>query len=235
MASELSSRSMTKFNGTNFLIWKFQLRCLLTSHGILDVVTGVRTLSAAGNEAQRAEWIKDDATAAFFISSSMENEYVQPLLICDSAKEMWESLLAIYEQRSESSKLILIQKFHSYSMAPTDIAIQHIAKVQNMARQLLDLGETISDNTIIAKILASLSPKFNNFQAAWNSVAPDGQTLNYLQERLLQEEARISPANDRQAFVSTSRKKEKSRKHPPNKTSKRKKNSHGQGQRQGKP
>ena len=191
MATEISSRGMTKFNGSNFLVWKFQMKSLLLSKGILDIVTGARTLLLTDNEEDRQRWIQDDATASFLISSAMEPEQVQPLLICDTSKQMWDSLKAIYEQSSESSRLLRTQKFHSYRMVPTDTVIQHISKVQNMAKQLLEIGENVSNTTIIAKILGSLGPKFNSFRSAWDSVQPKRQTLNYLQERLLEEEARF--------------------------------------------
>jgi hypothetical protein len=61
--------------------------------------------------------------------------------------------------------------------------------------RFLDLGEPVSDLTIMGKILASLSPKYAAFQTAWDSVSPDQQMLNNLQERLIREEARL-PAED---------------------------------------
>lgn len=39
--------------------------------------------------------------------------------------------------------------------------VQHIAKVQNMVAQLIDVGEAVTEVTIMAKILASLSSIYN--------------------------------------------------------------------------
>ena len=82
--------------------------------------------------------------------------------------------------------------------------MQHIAKVQNMAAQLIDLGESVSNSTIMAKILGSLTTKYAIFQTAWDNVPVDSQNLENLQERLLREEARLS-ANDEApgAFLAT--------------------------------
>jgi len=46
-------------------------------------------------------------------------------------------------------------------MASGDKVALLVTKVENMARQLRDVGETFSDVTIIAKILGSLSEKYN--------------------------------------------------------------------------
>ena len=72
---------------------------------------------------------------------------------------MWDALCAVYAQKSASNKLYLTQKFHEYRMAFGDSMVQHVVKVKNMAQQLRDLGSAVNDTTVIAKILASLSPK----------------------------------------------------------------------------
>ena len=47
-----------------------------------------------------------------------------------------------------------------------DSITQHFAKVQNMAAQLTDISENVSDVTVMAKILAGLSYKYGSFQTA---------------------------------------------------------------------
>lgn len=51
---------------------------------------------------------------------------------------------------------MLTQKFHEYKMATGDTVVQHIAKVQNMGAQLIDLGETVTEVTIMAKNTSKL-------------------------------------------------------------------------------
>lgn len=127
----------------------------------------------------------------FVISSAMEYTcQLEYLLTCSTAKEMWNKLGTIHAQKSASNRLLLTQRFHEYRMSATDSVIQHMAKVQNMARQLTDLGENVSQVSIMAKILASLMTKFLPFQTAWDSVEPNRQTIEHLQERLLREESR---------------------------------------------
>lgn len=122
----------------------------------------------------------------------MEYDRLEPLLVCVTAKDMWDKLCRIHKQKSASNKLVLMQKFHEYKMAAGDSVVQHMAKIQNMAAQLLDLGEAVSNVTVMAKILGSLSPKYSAFQMAWDSVDPDRQNLENLQERLIREESRLT-------------------------------------------
>ncbi|KMQ88540.1 copia [Lasius niger] len=81
-------------------------------------------------------------------------------------------------------------------MSTSDSVVTHITKVQNLASQIADVGKKLSEVTIMAKILGSLTSKYNAFQTAWDSVEPERQTMANLQERLLKEEAKLSAESD---------------------------------------
>jgi hypothetical protein len=143
---------------------------LFGAHGIRDTVDRSR-VKPEGVGQHIARWINDNAKAMFLTSTTIESEQLEPLLVCVTVKEMWEKLTSVHEQKSASNKLLLTTKLYEYRMSPGDTIIQHVAKVQNMAAQLLDVGKPVSDLTIMAKILASLSPKYAAFQTTWDSVS----------------------------------------------------------------
>lgn len=87
----------------------------------------------------------------------MEHAQLESLLTCRTAKDMWDKLSQIHEQTSASNKLLLMQKFIEYRMEVSDSMIQHVTKIQNLVRQLADVGEDLTEVTIIAKILESLT------------------------------------------------------------------------------
>lgn len=108
---------------------------------------------------------------------------------------MWAKLSAIYEQTSATSKLLLT-RFHEYRMKPDDSVSQHIAKVENIARQLKNIGEEVSDITIMTKILGSLLAKYNAFVIAWDSVKVANQTIFNLIQRLIKEEKQLTATDE---------------------------------------
>lgn len=55
-------------------------------------------------------------------------------------------------------------------MSSNDSIAQHIAKIENLAQQIRDTGEGISDIAIMIKILGSLPLKFRSFRQAWLSL-----------------------------------------------------------------
>lgn len=67
MTEEISARNITKFNGSNFQSWKFQVNALLLAHGIRDVVDGTRKMpDGAGEETAKKTWQKDNARGICF-------------------------------------------------------------------------------------------------------------------------------------------------------------------------
>lgn len=210
MSGDFSTKNVTKFDGKNFQGWKFQMEAVLTAHDIHDVVTGDRAKPNDQNSAEAKTWVKDDAKARFLMSSSMEYDELQNVLTCTTSKAMWDKLSAIHEQKTETNKLFLSQRFHEYRMNPTDTVVQHVSKIQNLARQLLDLGENIPDIQIMAKILASLPAKYRNIRTAWNSVEPTRRTIENLQARLIKEESYLNEESlEVNALAATSRRTEK--------------------------
>lgn len=203
MAEAISTKSVVKFDGNDYQGWKFQMRSLFVAHRIWEIVNGTKQRpEAAGPE--RETWTVENARAMFLLSSTLDPAQMRPLLICETACDMWQRLAALHEQKSSSNKLLLSTRLYEYKMSANDSITNHIAKVNNMAAQLNDVGENVAETTIMAKILGSLTPKYAYFQTAWDNVPPEMQTRQNLEERLLREEARMS-ANDsvESAFVAT--------------------------------
>jgi transposase InsO family protein len=192
MAGKISTANVTKLDGNNFQLWKFQMGTIFVAAGVDDIVNGIRIKPKETEEEALKAWKKDDAKIMFLISTAMEIQQVECVLSCKSGREMWTKLSAIHEQKSESNKMILMQRFHEYRMNTSDSVVQHIAKIQNMADQLADVGENVSNVAVMAKILSSLPPKYNALKTAWDSVEPARQTVDALQERLIKEEVRLN-------------------------------------------
>lgn len=197
MSGEITVRQVANLNGANFLTWKFQMRAVFRASRVRDIVDGTRTAPAAGAAADLVEqWDTDNARAMVLISQTVEPDQLESLITCETAKEMWDTLCQVHEQKSSGNKLFLMQKFYDYKMASSDSVVQHVAKVKNMAAQLRDVGEAMSNHTVMAKILATLAPKFSAFQTVWDNVEEGRQTIENLTERLIREEARFANSGE---------------------------------------
>ena len=190
MGEEFSIKGINKFDGTNFMIWKFQVTQVLVALGIKEYVIGDEKRPTDSTEAKA--WDKNNARAMVVLSSAMTNDQLEFLITCETAKSMWEKLCLIHEERSETNKLSLLQKFHRCDMQQNESVIVYISRIQNLVRQLKDISESVTDAAMMAKVLGGLPEKYGPFSTAWDSVEPARQTLSYLQERLLKEEKRLA-------------------------------------------
>ncbi|CAG9135946.1 unnamed protein product [Plutella xylostella] len=201
-----SSRVMSveKFDGTNFRQWKFQVKCALKANGI-----DISIPKPATNE---SDWLKKDGMAMYILTSSMDLKQITLIENCETAQEIMMKLESIYEQKSELNKMLIHERFYQYKMSVSDSVAEHISKVENLAQQLKDSGESVSDLAIITKILGTLPTKYRSLRQAWMSLDPKQQTLINLTARLLDEEASITCEEEQETALLVANTKQKNQK-----------------------
>ncbi|GBP61070.1 Retrovirus-related Pol polyprotein from transposon TNT 1-94 [Eumeta japonica] len=152
-------------------------------------------------EINSTEWLKNDGMAMFIITSSMDFKQITLIENCETAKEIMEKLESIYEQKSELCKMLIHEKFYQYKMSENDSVAQHISKVENLAKQLKESGESVSEMAIITKIIGTLPLKYRSIRQAWMSLDPTQQTLNNLTARLLDEESSLASVEEQETAL----------------------------------
>lgn len=106
-------------------------------------------------------------------------------------KLQWKKLETIYEQKSQASIQLLLEKYYGFTKDPVDNMAVHVSRLRNLVRQLKDLGEVISDTMVIAKVLTTLPSELGHFHSAWESTAAVDKTIENLTSRLSVEESRL--------------------------------------------
>lgn len=146
---------------------------------------GTKKRPTSGNT---EEWDKLDKKARFYIGLSLEAAQVRQIMNLRTAAEIWSRLKSLYELKNATSKHLLLQKFFEYKMDKDTSVAQHVARIEEMARQLEDLGHKQEEVTLITKVLHSLPPSFRNLISAWDSLPEQEQTMKNLPPRLMKEE-----------------------------------------------
>lgn len=192
--------TMEKLKGVeNWVMWKFQTKVFLNADELFDLTANNKKpdrsayqgeTSQTTYEKELAVWRKNDSKAQKIIVRTLAPQPMMHVINCESAYDMWGKLQAVYEQKSAVSIHFLQEKFYSFVKDPKDGVALHISKLENLAQQLKDLGETISTSMLITRILTTLPTSFSHFTSAWESTSTDDQTLENLTSRLLIEEAR---------------------------------------------
>lgn len=184
--------------------WKFHVRVTLNASGLYEVVNGdnpkpLLIKEDAETDAQAQvrhnkdllEWKRLDGKAQRIIVNALGPQAMQLIMRFNTSSEMWNKLISVYEQKSETHVYMLQQRFFSAVMDPSDNIVGHISKLEDIAQQLKDQNEEISNTMIISKVLMTLPPCYSHFHSAWESTASENRTIDNLTARLMIEESRL--------------------------------------------
>ncbi|CAB3248370.1 unnamed protein product [Arctia plantaginis] len=97
-----------------------------------------------------------DAKAQGVIVGRLGNTAMLHVQNCETAKEIWDKLNVIYEQKSDVSLHILQQRFFEERYNSSEDVSIFIAKVEAIATQIKQAKGEIAENMIVTKIISSL-------------------------------------------------------------------------------
>ena len=80
------------------------------------------------------------------IVGSLDAEQAQLILVCLSAKEIWDKLLSVHEKKCEVSIMNLYEEYLALRMCENENVAGYVSKVTMLAAELEDQGEKLSDN-----------------------------------------------------------------------------------------
>lgn len=172
--------------------WKFQIRVMLSASDMYDIVNGEKKMPKVEEALKLQEWEKLDRRAQKMIVMSVGPQALVHIMNCATSHAMWNKLESVYEQKAETNIHLIQQRFYSFSKDPSDDIATHISKLESIAHQLKECGESISAIMLITKILMTSPPEYNHFFTAWESTASSDKTIENLTSRLIMEESRLS-------------------------------------------
>lgn len=94
------------------------------------------------------------------------------------------------QHKSETSVHFLQQKFFAFEKEPNESIAVFVSRLQELAQQLKDLQEPVSDKMLMKKIL--MSPSLKHFHSAWPATEENKKTVNELVSRLMVEKTRAT-------------------------------------------
>uniref|UniRef100_A0A5S6QGJ6 DUF4219 domain-containing protein n=1 Tax=Trichuris muris TaxID=70415 RepID=A0A5S6QGJ6_TRIMR len=184
----------------NWCRWKRQMELLLRHHGVVDVVTGKKVapkiLSAEANveDVQKHEeeakcYEKEDTLAQLILVSSLNDANVELTSTSLSAADLWQKLLAVYEQSSGQCLDRLMEKVLSCAMKPMEDVVQYVARLQKVISELSDevgilTNVGLPDLLLMSRILSTLPQEYFEFKSVWESVSVADRSVNLLIEPL---------------------------------------------------
>lgn len=179
--------TIKKLTGDNYPIWKFQMSIMLRARKLLEIVdeSAPRVRSKNGDE-----WLDKDVACQSYLISAIDSQLIRKLMSYRISNRMWRRLCIVHKPNATENVQLLQQQFFDMCMKLEAKMMDHINNVEQLANQLNDLGEPVSERRVIGKILNTLPPSFRHLQTAWINVPHHDQSIETLILCLLMEESR---------------------------------------------
>lgn len=178
---------------SNWTSWKFDVLLQFTpsnrGKSIIDgdLVAPV-ALAAGASQEDRKKFEEDkkvyenaDSLVRQVIGCTVKPDVKQHILACTTGKDMWDTLLSVYEQKNERRLDLLYGKLFNYVKDPLDNVAVHVSKLQNI---WTDLGVALKDENVVLpqsmllnRVLNTLPADFLEFKNAWESTVAADRTL----------------------------------------------------------
>lgn len=121
------------------------------------------------DEAKQKENQKRDSKALFVIQQAVDESIFSRIAASTTAQQAWSILKTEFQG---SSKVIIVKlqslrrEFETCNMKGNESVQEYLARISAIVSQMRSYGEKITDETVVAKALRSLSPKFDHVVAA---------------------------------------------------------------------
>src|ERR1700738_1723924 len=147
------SHTVEKYDGSNFALWKMHMRFIFQSRDTYSIVDGTITKSSLPTPAEQLQWEKKDKQAIVAILGALDSFHKQEVINCSTSHEMWTQLQAYHDQHSEECIIALQAKYYNLRLNEGESIAIFISTLQQLAKQLTDLGQTITEQQLISKII----------------------------------------------------------------------------------
>jgi gag-polypeptide of LTR copia-type len=199
----MSNPTIPMFKGENYEFWSINMRTMLKSHGLWDLADkGIPNPDLAPIDSARR-----DAKALFFIQQAVHESVFSKIAAAETTNKAWTTLKTAFQG---SFKVVAIKlqglrrEFETLFMNQGEYVQLFLTRVTSIVNQIRSCGEDLSEDTVVMKVLRSLTTKFDHVVAAIEeSKDMSTYTLDELMGSLQVHEARLNRSevrDDTKAF-----------------------------------
>lgn len=161
--------------------WKFDMKAALESIEVLNIVDGSTICPALlpdnSNANTVSTWKKSDAKARLIISSSLDTDHHAAIRFCLTSKQMWDTIISLREQNTETNKHLANQEFHQYRFDQSMTVSNYFSGLSIIKQNLESIGEKITEAALIAKVINDLLKEYDFFRQSYRIATAAGISL----------------------------------------------------------
>lgn len=180
--------SFDKLDGVaSYHNWKFQMKMALIMEGLWSCIE--RTEGEVITPAK-------DQRALARICLSVKSNCIQYLRSVTTAKQAWEKLKEVFEDKGLYRRVLLLRKLHRSNYNDYSSMGEYIDGVMTLVQQLADIGRVIEDKEVAELLLSGLPQEFDVLVSSLETAnILENLTSEAVRARLLQEEFRKQSDN----------------------------------------
>ncbi|KAK2370871.1 putative mitochondrial protein [Trifolium repens] len=188
----------------NWDSWCIRMSVLFGFQDVEDLVkNGYTALAENATEAQQAafkEVKKRDCKALFLIHQCVDSSNFEKISSATSSKQAWDILINAHGGANKVKKVrlqSLRRQYELIGMTDKESIGEFFTRLQTIVNTMKNLGETMTDQQVIEKVLRTLIPQFDHIVVAIEE-SKDLSTLslNELQSSLEAHEQRLQERKD---------------------------------------
>ncbi|GAB1869619.1 Gag-pol polyprotein [Camponotus japonicus] len=191
------------FDGTNFDNWKFRMETLLKEHELLEYVkkayTSMVTIEEADSAAVRSakegqleQSKRNDRKCKSQIVQRIADSHLEYVKDEDTAHGIWTVLSNTFERKGIASQLRLRKLLLTMKYSTSETMGGHFLKFDRLIRELRSTGAKLEDTDVVCHLLLTMPTEYDVVVTAIETLSTDKLTLNFVKNRLLDEEAKRS-------------------------------------------
>ncbi len=174
-----------KFDGSNYQLWAYKMRMFLTAKGLWGYVDG-----SAPKDTEKA------GQAHANVVLRLEDSQLVHVMKCKTAKDVWQALEAMNQQKDMSTKMWLKQKYATFRFN-SDCLAKHLEELEKLLLEMQSADCMPEEEDICATLLRSLPSQYDMLVQA---VRMSMQNVAYsaLVMKIKSEEIRLRDQEERQ-------------------------------------
>ena len=174
-------------------MWKQKIQLLLALRDVDEYIVEGRVPSEERAE-ERKKWIRGDSKAKALIGLSLSDEHLEHVRDVDTAHEMWDAIVNVFERHTLLNKLAARRDFYTVKMLSGEKVLPYINRVKQLAAILKSVSVNIDDKEMAIAVLNGLPARFQALIVALDALGNEEKifSLDFVKSRLLQEEQRAN-------------------------------------------
>ncbi|XP_009770138.1 uncharacterized protein [Nicotiana sylvestris] len=199
--SNTNSQHLPIFKGVNYHFWNLKIKTLFKSQELWDLVENGFLDPDEGHAQRLRENRKNDSKALFLIQQALDNDILPRISAAETSHEAWEFLQQEYmgDKKVIAVKLQTLHRdFETLSMKNNESVQDYMSRVSYIVNLMKSYGEIVSDEIVVAKVLRSLTNKFEHVVAAIEeSKDLSDYSFDELMSSLLAHEDRLNGSHEK--------------------------------------